>query len=95
MNDLSSETIRNVELLYKQIENKQKIITMEWGMNYNNTRSTIEKIWVIKSLINRCIQCGNYKRAWRYMVVVNVLINRIEKEEKNFVNKITEMILEE
>lgn len=56
-------------------------------------RVNIELIWEIKAIINRCIQGGNYRRAWRYIVAGKSIIERIERNESSIIKSTTGLIL--
>lgn len=86
MDDFIQGILKKVEQLYSRIEEKRKLIVL-YGMICN-----IEKynaIFTIQVIINQCLQCGNYRRSYRYMVLLEHLVNDFEKNENIIKDEVT------
>lgn len=45
------------------------------------------------SIINQCIQCGNYRRALRLIVATNRFLDKYATNETSTIEKLTKIIL--
>lgn len=93
MNELSEKIVRDADILSKKIEEKKQLIALASLLWDKKDRVNIELIWEIKAIINRCIQGGNYRRAWRYIVAGKSIIARIERNESSIIKSTTGLIL--
>lgn len=93
MNELSEKIVRDADILSKKIEEKKQLIALASLLWDKKDRVNIELIWEMKAIINRCIQEGNYRRAWRYIVAGKAIIARIERNENSIIKSTTGLIL--
>ncbi len=82
-----------IEELYKRIERNKDALVV-----YNlikKGKSKYQHIFSLTGIINRNMQCGNYKRAAKYYFFANSLIVDVEKNHKEIKDIITTYMLKE
>lgn len=89
MDDFSQSVLKKVEHLYSRIEKKSNLIAL-YGMLLNKKdKEKYTAIFNMQVIINHCLQCGNYWRACRYILVAESLIEDFEKNEQMLKTKVT------
>lgn len=83
---INEEIIKKVDLLNQKIEKDKKIILIN---NIINKNSKINKIYLIQAIISQSLQSGNYKRAFKYYLIADFLIRKLEKQENELLRNFT------
>lgn len=78
MDDFINLIIKKTRALDSRIETKEKLITV-YERIYN--KKNYNSIFATQTIIYSCLQCGNYRRAVRYIVVTERLVDEFEKNE--------------
>ena len=95
MSDFTNEVIVKVNELQERIDKKRKIIAFSRVLNEKKFNKLCSAIFDVQAIISECLQYGNYRRACRYIIVANEIINQIEQREIQIINKLTSIIVED
>lgn len=83
---INEEIIKKVDFLNQKIEKDKKIILIN---NIVNKNSRINKIYLIQAIMNQSLQYGNYRRAFKYYLLADFLIKKLEKQNNDFLRNFT------
>lgn len=94
MDDYKNKLLNEILKLNERIKKKQKLLSVmgiQKGKSYSNALTTIK---AMQSIINQCIQCGNYRRAMKLMIATNRLLDEYALHEAAIMAELTQKILE-
>lgn len=95
MDDFSQSVLKKVEHLYSRIERKSNLIAL-YGMFLNKKdKEKYTAIFNMQVIINHCLQCGNYWRACRYIIIAEKLISNFEENEYTLKSKVTDYFVKD
>ena len=92
MSDFVNEVIRTADILRNRIEKNKKIIVLADLLKREKYDKAVS-VFEVQAVINRCLQCGNYKRACRYIFIARKMLEDIEVNERHVVERLTEIVL--
>lgn len=93
MDDLSITIQKEIDSLKDRIDQKRMLIAIANTLENNKYDYTaVLNFYVI---VNNCIQLGNYRRACRFIILANTIMNDIEKNEKHYIEQLTSYIAKE
>lgn len=90
MDDFSKVIIERANAINRKIESKSKLISIYEMLNHGKKNKNYNVIFAVQKIINSCLQCGNYRRAVRYIIIEERLINEFEQRERFMKDEITE-----
>lgn len=93
MDDYKESVLREVSKLNLKIEKKQKILSVMGILKVKNKSNVLTKVRAMQSIINQCIQCGNYRRAMKLIVATNRFLDEYAAHETSAVDRLTKIIL--
>lgn len=95
MGNFTNEVIRKVNELQDRIGRKRKVMAFSGLLDEKGFHKCCLALFDIQAIISECLQYGNYRRACRYIVVANEIMDQIEQREKQIVDKLTNAIVED
>lgn len=93
MDDYKKSVLREVSKLNLKIETKQNVLSLMGMLKVKNKRNVLTKVRAMQSVINQCIQCGNYRRAMRLIAATNKFLDEYAANETSTIDKLTSIIL--
>ena len=93
MDNYIEELKNKIEILYARI-NKETDILFAYDL-IEKGNNKYQNIFLFPKIINRNMQSGNYKRAVRYFLMAEKLMEDIEKNQEKIKKKITDYIMRE
>jgi hypothetical protein len=94
MNEITEEILNTIEKLEKKINDNLKIIDVSSIIDkkgiYENRYFIL---FSVHDIIKSSVQCGNYKRALRYIYFEKSLLDGLEKDKYKINEIFTDMIL--
>ena len=93
MDDIKSLVLNASEKLNKKIEQRKQVLIRDSVIKLTDKGNAFAKVKSLQSIINQCIQCGNYRRACKYIIFAQCYIDKIIKNEKDAIKKMTDLIL--
>lgn len=91
--EIKEELYKEVEELNRIINEKEKIIAIIGLLNIKGYSALYAKIKGLQSIINRSMQCGNYQRAFRYIVFTKKYLKLVLSNEYDAVNQMTDIMI--
>lgn len=91
MDDYKKNVLRESSKLNLKIEKKQKVLSVMGMLKIKS--KVLTKVKAMQSMINQCIQCGNYRRAMRLIVAANRFLDAYAANETSTIDKLTKIIL--
>ena len=93
MDSIKDIVLKEANSLNSKIEKKQKKLTLLSIMRVRNYGNLLTRAKGMQSIISQCIQCGNYRRAYMFIIITNKFIDDLSLSEMDAINKLTEIIL--
>ena len=93
MNDLSNNIFEKINLLDLRIEKGKQIIFISDFIKKNKGKINYSSIFYIRFIINRCLQCGNYRRACKYLLIADKLMDDLEENSDQIISELTKNII--
>lgn len=95
MDNFTNEVIIKVNKLQDRITAKRKVMFFSRLLNEREFSKHCSAIFDIQAIIHGCLQYGNYRRACRYVMVANKIMDQLDQREKQIVDELTNIIIEE
>lgn len=83
---INEEIKKKINFLNQKIEKDKKIILIN---NIINKNSKINKIYLIQAIMNQSLQYGNYRRAFKYYLLADFLMKKLEKRNNELLRNFT------
>ena len=93
MDEFLESIKKEVDLLTTRINQKKMIIVL--ASTLEDSKYDYSAVLNFHVIINSCIQLGNYRRVCRFIVLVKKVMNDIEKNEKKYIEQLTNYIVTE
>lgn len=90
MNDFSEIVIKNAEDSLTRLSQAEEHITL-WGMFYKSEQ--FKPVFVMRQILKSCLQYGNYKRAARYTICLNYMLDKFSEVEFSFQKELSDYFL--
>lgn len=91
MVDFSKAVKDKINSLTKRLDKNIMLIALISAIDHDTYDSAI--IINTYAIVEKCVQCGNYRRACYYIMLANKLLDDIEKNEKSYTDQLTSYIL--
>ena len=91
--EIKEDLYKEIKEINNIINEKEKIITIIGLLNDKEYTDLYAKIKGLQSIINRNMQCGNYRRAFRYIVFTKKYLQLVLSNEYDAINQMADIIL--
>lgn len=92
METLQSKLEQSVQDTFKRVEEKSNVIALVNLSNNSSLKKQCKLISMIKTIIIKSLQIGNYKRVLLYLISLNKILDILEKEEEYIMTKMSDII---
>lgn len=93
MNDIKKQVLKEQSLLNSKIEDKSNVLLLAGISKIGRYDNILAKVKGMQVMINQCIQYGNYRRAYKLILIINKYIDNFLKNERNIIDMLTELII--
>lgn len=88
-----NELIKFNDNLIKKIKKYEKNLLFVKVLNDKEIEKKVKILLYLQSTINQSIQIGNYKRAFKFILLLEYIVKQLPEINKQIIRKISEKII--